>query len=341
MEQTLGKRIMTNRKRLGLTQDQLAEQLGVTAQAVSKWENDQSCPDISILPKLAEIFGISTDALLGRDFREPVHEAKVILEDDEAEPDGLHAQVGDWEFSWDNSKKDGIGFAVLVLTVGVLYLLCKVLAWDLSFWDILWPSSLLIFGLFGLMPRFSLFRLGCALLGGYFLISKIVPLSFEPDDGIVIAVIILLFGISLLVDALRKPAKQAFHCRRMGGDVRRNKQKNTFWNDEESFTYSASFGSCTQYIEMPRLARGDVTISFGEYKLDLSGVQALCDGCTLEANCSFGELKLLVPRRFAVKQNNSTAFAEISVCGYPEEHPEGVIFLDASASFGDIKIQYI
>ena len=48
MEKTLGKRIMLHRKALGLTQEQLAEKLGVTAQAVSKWENDQSCPDIYI-----------------------------------------------------------------------------------------------------------------------------------------------------------------------------------------------------------------------------------------------------------------------------------------------------
>ena len=65
MEQTLGKRIMENRKRLNLTQDKLAEKLDVTAQAVSKWENDQSYPDITMIPKLAEIFGISTDELLG------------------------------------------------------------------------------------------------------------------------------------------------------------------------------------------------------------------------------------------------------------------------------------
>ena len=65
MEVTLGKRIAANRKRLGLTQDQLAEKLGITAQAVSKWENDLSCPDISILPKLADIFGISVSKLLG------------------------------------------------------------------------------------------------------------------------------------------------------------------------------------------------------------------------------------------------------------------------------------
>ena len=42
MEQTMGKRIAANRKRLGLTQDQMAERLGVTAQAVSKWENEVS-----------------------------------------------------------------------------------------------------------------------------------------------------------------------------------------------------------------------------------------------------------------------------------------------------------
>ena len=53
MEQTIGKRIVQNRKRLGLTQDQLAEQLGVTAQAVSKWETDQSAPSTEKLFKLA------------------------------------------------------------------------------------------------------------------------------------------------------------------------------------------------------------------------------------------------------------------------------------------------
>ena len=42
MEETLGKRIAAYRKALGLTQDALAEQLGITAQAVSKWENGVS-----------------------------------------------------------------------------------------------------------------------------------------------------------------------------------------------------------------------------------------------------------------------------------------------------------
>ena len=66
MEQTtLGQRIAGHRKRLKMTQDTLAQEIGVTPQAVSKWENDQSCPDIVLLPRLSEIFGITADELLG------------------------------------------------------------------------------------------------------------------------------------------------------------------------------------------------------------------------------------------------------------------------------------
>ena len=55
MEQTIGKRIARLRKSRGMTQDQLAERVGVSAQAVSKWENDVSCPDISLLPTFLAI----------------------------------------------------------------------------------------------------------------------------------------------------------------------------------------------------------------------------------------------------------------------------------------------
>ena len=64
METTLGKRIAALRRDKGLKQDELAQQLGVTPQAVSKWENDQTCPDITLLPKLAKILGVSVDELL-------------------------------------------------------------------------------------------------------------------------------------------------------------------------------------------------------------------------------------------------------------------------------------
>lgn len=59
----LNKRIGELRKKKGVTQDELAEYMGVSAQAVSKWENGLSCPDIMALPQLAEYFKVPIDDL--------------------------------------------------------------------------------------------------------------------------------------------------------------------------------------------------------------------------------------------------------------------------------------
>lgn len=61
----LGKNIVKYRKEKNLTQTQLAEMLGVSFQAVSKWENDISMPDILLLPKLAAVLNVSCDILIG------------------------------------------------------------------------------------------------------------------------------------------------------------------------------------------------------------------------------------------------------------------------------------
>ena len=59
--------IANRRKALGLTQEGLAQKLGVTNQAVSKWESGQSCPDLALLPRIADLFGITIDELFGRE----------------------------------------------------------------------------------------------------------------------------------------------------------------------------------------------------------------------------------------------------------------------------------
>ena len=73
MEMTIGKRIAALRREKNLKQDDLAQMLEVSPQAISKWENDQTCPDISLLPKLAKILGVSVDELLsGKQKLQPV-----------------------------------------------------------------------------------------------------------------------------------------------------------------------------------------------------------------------------------------------------------------------------
>lgn len=61
----LCKNIATLRRAKGFTQEELAAKLGITFQAVSKWETLGSCPDISLLPTIAGIFDVSTDVLFG------------------------------------------------------------------------------------------------------------------------------------------------------------------------------------------------------------------------------------------------------------------------------------
>ena len=64
MKKTLGTMIAELRKQHGMTQLELAEKMGVTDKAVSKWERDLSCPDINSIPNLAQILGVSVEDLM-------------------------------------------------------------------------------------------------------------------------------------------------------------------------------------------------------------------------------------------------------------------------------------
>ena len=341
MEETLGKRIIANRKRLGMTQDKLAEQLGITAQAVSKWENDQSCPDIAMLPKLAEIFGISIDELLGITAQEKVHEAEVIqsesFEDDALEDDGIHIQKGSWEFKLDNSRKGSISIALWVLLVGGLLLANNLFSWNAGLWDILWPSGLLIFGLLGIVPKFSFFRLGCLFFGAYFLLSNLNVASFAIGKALLLPLFLLLFGLILLMDTLRKPKNRHFSFSHNS----KNPKRSHCEVKDNAFECSLSFGEVNTVIDTPRLRRGEASVSFGELEIDLSGCEEVAPGCTVEASCSFGELTIKVPRRYRVEAEASTSFGNFEVKGSPDSEPAAVIILDASASFGEICVEYI
>ena len=61
----IGERIIEYRREHGISQREFGEMLGVTSQAVSKWERDVCCPDISLLPELAEVLGVELGELFG------------------------------------------------------------------------------------------------------------------------------------------------------------------------------------------------------------------------------------------------------------------------------------
>lgn len=337
MDQTLGKRIVSHRKRLGLTQDQLAEKLGVTAQAVSKWENDQSCPDITMLPKLAEIFGITADELLGIGASSQVHQAEVVTPG-KTGPDGSRKETGNWEFHYDAGRKGYIAFAIWVLLTGGLLLTAHLLSWDADFWDILWPTGLLVFGL----SNFSFFRLGCAFFGGWALLNNLgfAP-PFDLRKELLFPIFILLFGLSLLADALGKKKKPSFRFLHTDGPNKEKRHTTNLEQEGDSFICSTSFGDDSYVIDLSTLTEGEASVNFGGLTVDLSGCLRVSDGCSIDAECNFGTLVFLVPGRFRVIPSTDTSFASVDVSGHPDEAPQGIIRMDCDASFGSIEIRYI
>lgn len=129
---TLGKRIMALRKAAGMTQEQVAERLGVSPQAVSKWENDVSCPDVTMIPRIARLFNVSTDELLGL-------KASTVRPADTSSYS--HGNGGCCKSS---SATQGIGFGLLLIVLGIAYLVSRSTNASFNIWGILWPQCSLV-----------------------------------------------------------------------------------------------------------------------------------------------------------------------------------------------------
>ena len=74
---TIGEKIYTLRTKSGMTQEQLAEKMGVSRQAISKWESDVSVPELNKLKALASLFHVTLDEMMGE---EPLGENASVVE---------------------------------------------------------------------------------------------------------------------------------------------------------------------------------------------------------------------------------------------------------------------
>ena len=77
----MGERIRELRKQRGMTQEKLAEHLGVTFQAVSKWESGATMPDVLLIPAIASLFGVSTDELFDYSLYETEKKVEAIVDE--------------------------------------------------------------------------------------------------------------------------------------------------------------------------------------------------------------------------------------------------------------------
>lgn len=327
-EMTLGKRIMQHRKRLGMTQEQLADRVGVSAQAVSKWENDLSCPDISLLPQLAEIFGISVDELLGKKSSGSAVKA--------AEPVEASSKRGK-SFHMEWKPMEGIWFAIYILCIGGLLLLSALRPeLGVSWWTVLWTTALLIGGLAGMVHHPSFFPLAVTLAGAYFLVTSFGLWKVSLGWKVVIPAFLLLWGVSLLIDVLFGRKKKHSLIRASGGSSEYSFENG--WVKVES-----EFGEDTILLKLPELRGGEIETSFGSFCIDFSGCESVAPDCHITVRSRFGETVLRIPRCFRVEMESSaeTFAAGTCIIGQPQETPEATIFLHPEVSFGELHVEYI
>lgn len=339
MEQTIGKRIMTLRKSRSMTQEQLAEQLGVSAQAVSKWENDISCPDINLLPKLAAVFQVTTDSLLGVPVQAEIVPAPqknthfhLNLGDDEKEE--ADEEKAGFTFQFDIGKQDLPWFATAVLLFAVGLLLNRTLLAPLGeagIWDLLWPSALLAFGLSSLWEQISLWAVGLIGFGGYSLLTNMHILNKWNGLNwkIILPVLLVLWAIQMFADHFRE--------KRTEQSAEATHEYRT--NNGELF-YDATFCSETVAVAEPVFRSGDVDISFGNVTLDFTACETVEPGGKLAIDVSFGSVTLLLPRHWKVQEKTDRSFSSISTHGSPADNANQLLVVECDLSFGTMDLQW-
>lgn len=330
-KESMGKRIAALRRNKGLTQEQLAERVGVSAQAVSKWENDVSCPDISALPLLADILGVTTDELLGIKPIEP----HVVVVPAENEEKGAHINI-----HINGGKRDSIVFAILLLLVGITYILIRTGAIPglegPSFWGIVWPFFILVAGTMWSIHDVSPFSLGVGLLGLYYLLFNLGILQYALGWDLIWPIAIVLAGLSILFHALKK--RKGWHCKR--GVSGKHSKSNA--NYVEGFVnVDIAFAEDTQVVEGNDIFKGgDLDVSFGSLTLDLCAVQNFSDYPILRVDASFGSILVLVPRHVKVVREVATAFGSCNLSGQADSNASQKLFIKGDASFGSVDIKY-
>ena len=178
-----------------------------------------------------------------------------------------------------------------------------------------------------------------------FLLENMYVTNLDISWKLVFPVLILLLGITLLVDSFKQPKHSHWNIhrsrsKRSAGNPE-GTPKNDFSVDGDSFTCNLAFGENYRSISMEKLTCGEISCSFGELTVDLSGVEEVAEDCELKLSCSFGELVLKVPKKYRVANRSNNFFSGTTIRGECADTPEGTIYVDTSASFGEICIRYI
>ena len=331
-KETMGKRISDLRKGKGMTQEQLAQLLGVTPQAVSKTESEVSCPDMSILPQLAEALGVTTDERLGRT---PL---RISEGSDKCNGKG-HAHVS---VRLRLNQAEKIIFALLLMGIGLIFLLNAFhvieLGEGVTFGSVLWPFLVACMGVMACRSELNPISIGLFLFGVYMLLFNlgIIPAQYKLTWAMAWPVALILIGVTILLHFLLPKRKKE------GGIFEVEKSDPVFdCTDESGFIrIDSAFTSQTKCVETGAPFTGaKIDSSFGSLVLDLSQAE-IQNGALIDADVSFGSLTVRLPAFVGANAACKTAFG-----GYdcPPGNPDAEIkvSLNGDVSFGKIEVEYV
>ena len=336
---TMGRRISRLRREKGYTQEQLAELLHISPQAVSKWENDISNPDISIIPQLASVLGVSADELLGI---KPIETQVVVVDTDSGRKDAK--QSGHFNFQWHSGKVGTILFGILLLAVGVLFLLNEVhvisITDGVGFWSIAWP--ILIIGLGASMIGESIYpvAIGLILIGAYKLlyIFSVIPAAYPLTWAMIWPAALVLIGLSIVTSVLRKK-KRTHHVTINGKSKKEARVVNE--NQDGFVTVECDFSE-TRHDFIDATFRGaHIETNFGTTCLDLSKCADFAADAAINAEVNFGSFELLLPATVMIDKSVENCFASCNIKGNPGQNASATIRLSGEINFGSVEVRYI
>lgn len=348
--ETIGKRIMALRKGMGLTQEQMAEKLGISAQAVSKWENDVSCPDISMLPALASLFNVSVDDLLGvpRQAAQSVEAAARPAWEDGAAPcgqgpDDSNAKSGCPGASGETGgerRRDwgGLVSALVLIGLGITFLLSRHFGMTPNVWDIVWPAVVLGLGVAWFVRELAPLGLGVAFIGFYYLLRNLgQPLPFSLSWDLIWPTALILLGLGALIDCFRwrRRWQEREWGRRHGGPAE-------YSEEDGRIKVRAVFTEDNRRVKGNLLGGGDVNVVFAGGKLDLTPVTTLGDrdAALLHFHVVFAGYELYVPSYIRIENRISAVFGGVDIHGGPT-NPTATLTLTGDVVFGGLDIHYI
>ena len=342
-KETLGKRIAMLRKEKGLTQEQLAEKVGVSAQAVSKWENDISCPDITLLPLLADILGVTVDELLGV---KPIEPHVIILDKDETPKDEAKKNrpfTWEWNKHRSSAKWGTIAFCIGAILVCLLFILRSFPQLglfqnydDVTAWDYVWPIIIFTVGLISVRDHVifgSLFMLW----GVYEFLCSTIPAMGAYQ--IKWYVILLVIAVIMLVKTII--GKKHIICKvNRDGENGDHTPVLDVTQDDNYLDADMSFGSGVITYDGDTLRGGSIDMNFGDYKVDFRNVRTFTDNCLLEIDQNFGSLTIFLPSNVRLVKSSDTSFGSFATYGEPSPDATQTIIVRADVNFGTLQVKY-